>query len=247
MTKPSLDRILKILWLAIGALFLLFLVVGGVMVLSQVIGNAGAASEAERIASSGAPAREQPVAVRYWLPDSIIGTATRIVHVHDGQARGSRSSYQSGGYGASENAVNVMFVDEDGVRLLLDRPAYIRDLSYPGAGQDQAPREWISYVLALDDTDRSGRVDRRDAMALYVTDLEGRDLRPVLTPPLRYQSHAAFGPSRILVYAREPAPDVRDEERMRQRAFLYDVRTGQLTAYAAMDSAAEQAGRILRR
>ena len=36
----------------------------------------------------------------------------------------------------------------------------------------------------------------RDALALYVTGLDGRNLRPVLGPPLRYRSHAAFGPSR---------------------------------------------------
>lgn len=240
-----LDRALKLTWLGIGALLLVFLLAGLVMMASQVIGNAGAASEAERVAGSAASAREEGVAVRYWMPDSIHGTTTRIVRVHQGEARGSRSSYES--RGGSENEVNVMFVDADGVRLLLDRPAYIRDLSYPGAGEDQAPREWISYVLALDDTDRSGKVDARDAMGLYVTDLDGRDLRPVLRPPLRYHSHAAFGPSRILVYALDPASGVRDQARMRQRAFLYDVRASRLTPYAAMDSAAEQAARVLRR
>lgn len=245
--RASLDRALKLTWLGIGALLLVFLLAGVVMIVSQVIGNAGAASEAERVASGPAPAREEGVALRYWLPDSIHGTATRIVRVHQGEARGSRSSYGSGGYGASENEVNVMFVDADGVRLLLDRLAWIRELSYPGSGEDRAPREWISYVMALDDTDRSGKVDARDAMALYVTDLDGRNLRPVLRPPLRYHSHAAFGPSRILVYALDPVSDVRDEARMRQRAFLYDVRANQLTPYAAMDSAAERAARVLRR
>ncbi|HEU4883731.1 MAG TPA: hypothetical protein VFT45_15845 [Longimicrobium sp.] len=246
--KPSLDRTLKLLWLAIGALFLLFLVVGGLMVLGQVIGNAGAGSEAERVASGGEPpAEKEAVAVRYGMPDSILGTATRIVRVDGGPPQGRRASYESryGGYGESETSVNVMFVDEAGVRLLLDRPGFIRDLSYPGAQAKDAPREWISYVVALDDTDRSGKLDAQDAMALYVTDLDGHNLRPVLSPPLRYRSHEAFGPGRILVYALEGTGD--DETRLRQRAFLYDTRTNRLAPYAALDTAAERAGRILQR
>ncbi|HEU0298852.1 MAG TPA: hypothetical protein VFR37_05340, partial [Longimicrobium sp.] len=104
------------------------------------------------------------------------------------------------------------------------------------------------YVLALNDGNGDRRVDGRDDVALYVTDLQGRNLRPVLGPPLRYQAHEAFGPDRILVYALEPPRGERvPEERMRQRAFLYDVRSSQLTAYAAMDSAADRAGRILAR
>jgi hypothetical protein len=247
--KPSLDRTLKLLWLAIGALFLLFLVVGGLMVLAQVIGNAGAGSEAARVASGGErPAEKEPVAVRYGMPDSILGTATRIVRVAAGAGPSRRSSYESGGYGeygGTESSVNVMFVDEAGVRLLLDRPGFIRDLSYPGAEPKDAPREWISYVVALDDTDHSGKLDEHDAMALYVTDLDGRNLRPVLGPPLRYRSHMAFGPGRILVYALDGAGD--EEARMRQRAFLYDTRSNQLAPHTALDSAAERAGRILQR
>jgi hypothetical protein len=218
-----------------------------VLVLSLVGGTAGAGRAAERVASGAAqPAGKEGAAVRYGMPDSILGTTTRIVRVEGGAAQGRRSSYESSGYGAyggSESSVNVMFVDDAGVRLLLDRPAFIRDLSYPGAREKDAPREWISYVAALTDTDRSGRVDAQDAMALYVTDLDGRNLRPVLAPPLRYRSHAAFGPGRILVHALDGAGD--DETRMRQRAFLYDVRSNQLSPYAAMDSAAERAGRIL--
>ena len=243
--KPSLDRAFKLTWLGIGALVLLFLVIGLVMAVSQATRNAGAADEAERVASGERPQAEEPITVRYGMPDSIRGTATRIVRVHDGSAPGRRSGYSSSGYGDAESAVNVMFVDADGVRLLLDRPAYIRELAYPSAQEDDPAVEWISYVIAFDDTDRGGSLDARDAMALYVSDLDGRNLRAVLGPPLRYRTHAALGPGRILVHALEGTG--KDEERMRQRAFIYDVRAGRLAPYAAMDSAADEAGRILRR
>lgn len=246
--KPSLDRSVKMLWLAIGALLLLCLAVAGVMVLSQVIGNAGAGREAARVASQASPVAQEPQSVRYGMPDSIRGTATRIVVVHRGGLTysGRRESYESSG-GARDEA-NVMFLDGDEVRLLLDRPAYIREVSYPKPADADAPRGWISYVLALDDTDRSGTLDGRDKAALYVTDLEGRNLRPVIRPPLRYHGHTALGPMRILVYALQDSAGARvDEYRMRQRAFIYDVASGRLSPYAALDSAAARAGRILRR
>jgi hypothetical protein len=158
-------------------------------------------------------------------------------------------TYASSSGRMSGAEVNVMFVDAAGARLLLDRPAYIREVDYPfpREGENQ-PRTWISYVVALDDTNRDGKLDGRDAVALYVTDLDGRNLRPVLGPPLRYQSHEELGPTRILVYALQPpAGATVDEERMRQRAFIYDLASGQLAPYAALDSAAERAGRILQR
>ncbi|HEX6369315.1 MAG TPA: hypothetical protein VF006_10310 [Longimicrobium sp.] len=248
--KPSLDRTLKILWLAIGALLLLVLMAGGLMVLAQVIGNADAGREAARAVGGPPAAAREARPVRYGMPDSIRGTGTRIVLVSAGAGpayESRRESYGSSSQGTGTE-VNVMFLDGDGVRLLLDRAASIREVSYPRAGADEAPREWISYVLALDDTDRSGALDARDGVALYVTDLDGRNLRPVLSPPLRYQAHDALGPSRILVYALQGAPGAAaDDERMRQRAFIYDVRSGQLAPYAALDSAAERAGRILQR
>ena len=79
---------------------------------------------------------------------------------------------------------------------------------------------------------------------LYVTDVEGRNLRPVLRPPLRYQSHQGMERrhgSWCTRWSRRRAQPV-DEERMRQRAFLYDVASGRLSPYAALDSAAARAG-----
>jgi hypothetical protein len=256
--KLPLDRSLKLLWFAIGVLLLLFLAGAGVMILSEVIGNAGAGREASRVASDPRPADEpRPAAVRYGLPRPIRGTETRMVMVDHGRGYvGSSAGDSYSSRSRSGPEANVMFLDAGGVRLLLDRPAYIREVSYPlpdasngATGEaEAAPREWISYVMALDDDNGDKRVDGRDAVALYVTDLQGRNLRPVIRPPLRYQAHEAFGAGRILVYALEPPRgEAVPEERMRQRAFLYDVRTSQLTAYAAVDSAADRAGRILAR
>lgn len=253
--KPSLDRTLKLLWLAIGVLLLTILAAGGVLILAQWIGNRGAADAAVRVASEARAPREEPRAVRYGPPMPIRGTATRIVMVGYGTGHygpGLTGEYGDGGR-RSGAEVNVMFLDAAGARLLLDRPAFIHRVSYPQPdlepGMDlPAGAAWISYVLALDDTNRNGRLDERDASALYVSNLDGKNLRPVLRPPLRYESHHALDAGRILVYALEPPAGAEvEEDRMRQRAFIYDVASGRLSPYAALDSAAARAGQILRR
>ncbi|HYW10937.1 MAG TPA: hypothetical protein VE871_03245 [Longimicrobium sp.] len=255
--KLNLDRSFRVVWLVVGGLVLLFLLVGGVLIAVQWIGNTGAADDAVRVASEAQPARDEPRAVRYGMPQRMRGTDTRIVLVSYGegdQVPGSSTEYgvydQRGGGGTWVNAV---FMDDAGARLLLDRPAYIRDVTYPvleGAPYPRADslQAWITYLMAVDDTDRNGKLDHRDRTGLYVSDVEGGNLRPALRPPLRYTSHQAMAGGRILVYALEPpAGQHVDEKRMRQRAFVYDVASGRLTPHAALDSAAARAGQILGR
>lgn len=248
MKKPSLDRTLKLLWLAIGILLLTLLTGGGVMILAQVIGNMGSRDTAVRVAGENRAPREEPRAVRLAEPDSIHGTTTRLVAVEYGRA------YQpeGGGYAAASSRyssrvlANVIFLDAQGARLLVDRPANIADMVFP-VSEDHVQR-FITYRIAFDDTNRDGKLDRHDASTLYVTDVEGRNLRPVLRPPLRLHSFQALDAGRMLVYALEPPRGAAvDEDRMRQRAFIYDVASGQLSPYVALDSVAERAGQILRR
>lgn len=249
--KPDLDRTFKLLWLGVGALILLILLAGGVMVLAQVLGNAGAGSEAVRVASESSPARQTPRAVRYGAPREIRGTRTRMVRVSYGKDQELSGGYAS--YGREAAWVNVIFLDGDQARLLLDRPGFIQEIAYPGmddAGRPAADtlQRWITYVMAVEDTDRSGRLDHRDRTGVYVSDLEGRNLRGVLPPPLRYSAHHVLDAQRMLVYALEPPAGARvAEERMRQRAFIYHVPSGRLSPYAALDSAAARAGQILAR
>jgi len=244
--KLSLDRTFRIVWLVVGGLILLALLIGGVLALLQLFGNAGAGDDAARIANEARTAPRKVPAVRYDLPQPIRGTSTRIVLVEDGGSSGYS------GYGRGrESFVNAVFVDAAGARLLLDRPAWIREVRFPRPGDAPADPAWtwISYVMALEDTDRNGILGPLDPMGLYVTDLDGRGLRPVLLPPLRYQRHQPLDGGRMLVYALEPpaGEDRADEERMRQRAYVYDVAAARLSPYTALDSATARAAEIVAR
>ena len=251
--KLSLDRALRWIWLLIGSLVLMLLLVGGALVLAQVIRNAGATDEAVRIAREGQPRREEPRAVRYTPPMEIRGTSTRIIRVGYGSEFEPTRSLSGSGYATFAGGppdVNVIFVDGDSARLLLDRPAFIHRVLLPGEGDTRADSlsTWITYVMALEDADGNGRLNDQDPAGLYVTDRDGRGLRAVLRPPLRYHGHQALDGRRMLVYTLEPPAGQRVErDRMRQRAFIYDVASGQLSPYAALDSAAARAGQVLGR
>lgn len=250
--KLSLDRTFRIVWLVVGGLLLLFLVVAGVLIAVQWVGNAGAGEEAIRVASETQP-RQDSRAVRYGRPQEVRGTDTRLVLVSYGE--GDEASWGSGS-GSSRGGgtwVNAVFLDAQGARLLLDRPGFIRDVDVPGEGDTEYPatdslQTWITYVMALDDADGDGRLDHRDGLGLYVTDVEGRNLRPVLRPPLRYVSHHVLDGGRMLVYALEsPAGRTVDEKQMRQRAFTYDIASGVLSPYVALDSAIARAAQVVAR
>lgn len=251
MNRLSLNRTLALLWTAIGVLLLLLLVGALGMIVVQAVRNAGAAEDAVRVASETRPARQAPRAVRYGAPAEVRGTATRLVLVRYGKGEELSGGYAS--YSRDGAWVNVVFIDGGEARLLLDRPGYIQDIAYPGVNDASRPatdslQTWITYVMAVEDTDRNGQLDHRDRTGLYVSTVDGRNLRPVLAPPLRYSAHHVLDAQRMLVYALEPPAGAEvGEDRMRQRAFIYDMASGRLSPYTALDSAAERAGRILQR
>ena len=248
--KLSVDRALRAIWLAIGVLLLGFLLVFAVVAVTGWIRTMGADEAAVRVArESGAP-REEPRAVRVGLPDSIRGSSVMIATVGNGrgyQPRATDASVHAGEMGSP--MVNVVFLDDQGARLLLDTPAYITEVRYPRLREEHtAAQDWISYQVATEDGNGNGQLDDRDPRSLYVTDLEGRNLRPVIRAPMRLLVHKAIGPGRILVYALEPPQGQQvAEDRMRQRAFVYETATGKLLPFTALDAATDRAAGILAR
>jgi hypothetical protein len=239
--RPSLDRTLKWIWLAIGVLLMVTLVAALVFALAGFLRTRGA-SDAAAAAVGGGTAAAAAVELRASLPEPIDGTTTRIVFLE--RVRGGHAPAPGAIPGRRGGIANVAFVDGAGrVSLLLDRAAYIREVRYPvpaaarsAAGTDVVT--WLTYEIAFEDTDGDGTIDERDAIGLYVGDLEGRDLRPVVEPPLRLRAHRPFGDARIVVQAEEPGGGA--------RAFLYDVATGRVEPFTALDSAVALAGRIAR-
>lgn len=251
------DRLLKRVWLVIGFLVLAGGALGVAGMLVALLTDFGSRSDSVRAPVAGAPAASRPRAIRYDEPLAVRGTRTEIVLIRNGTAEQSRAmsaSYSE--YGESGGAiVNVVFVDSarpEG-RLLLDRPAFIRSVGFAAAGAHNASADslqpWITYEIALGDTNGDGALDRDDDRSLYVSALDGTGLRRV-TPPGMDVLLQRMRPDRrsILVMALEPPAGRRvPPEERRQRAYLYDVPTGRLTPWTALEAPAARAARIVGR
>jgi hypothetical protein len=158
--------------------------------------------------------------------------------------------------------VNVIFLTPGAPqgRLLLDRPAIIHVLGFPTPpdparavimpdSKSDSLQTWITYDITDRDTNGDGTLTSEDGAALYVSALDGSQLRRVVPEPYKVISHTPTQDGRgLLVLALEqPRGKEVGKEEMRQRSFVYDVTSGRLAPYMALDSAADRAARIVGR
>lgn len=250
----DMDRWLKRLWLVNGVLLLVLMVLGTgtllVTLLSGVLGSKNAVMAPDGTQGSAV----KPRAVRYSPPRPIWGTKTRIVVVRYGKGQqGSASGLGSYSYDEyrDEDGPVVNFIFLTGTapgRVLLDKPAYVGEYNYPRS-KDDSLQHWVTYRIALEDTNADGRLDSDDRADLYVSDVDGSNLRRVLPAGMRLLDDHAVGDGRHLVVTALQVPkDWRgSDDELQQQAFLYDVTTGRATPYAALDSLVRDAARTLAR
>lgn len=237
----SLDRALKLIWVTIGGLVLVSLVAGLVVaVVSWSLlgggGDAGSAADADAAAAEVAPPAPT---LRYEVPQPVRGSAWRTMEVY--RVGPNRAGIAS--YGPTRDAVNVIFLSPTGeARLAFDRPVLLRAVDVPREAADSLQR-WVVYDAAVADTDGDGVLTPADRSTLFVGDLEGRGLRPVLPDGVVARGHATLGDGRLLVLALVPPSAGTDvpASQWPQRAFVYEVDTSRLVALAAVDSLAERA------
>ncbi|MFL5540949.1 MAG: hypothetical protein ACJ8J0_18295 [Longimicrobiaceae bacterium] len=241
------DRVLRWVWLINGVLLLALLVFAGGFVAIGALANldGGSPAPSHKASTDSVRAAEAGGPIRYDTPMPVRGSATRIVLIRRGTGYAYSSTASSTSAGGEGAVVNVAFLDASGARLLLDRPGFIRRVRFPGrepeVAGDSALR-WIVYEMALEDSNADRTVDDRDRRSLYVTDLDGRGLRRVLPQGFELREWEGEPDGSLVVTGLELAPA--PGGRMRQRAFVLDP-AGAVRPYAALDSVAAQAGRIV--
>jgi hypothetical protein len=244
------DRLLRWVWLINGVLLLAMLVLGGggllVAFLTSMGGEATVPVRPSGAAPSGARGGEP---VRYDTPIPVRGTDTRVVLVRHGNGYAYTNEYSSSGARGEAAVVNVVFLDAGGgARLLLDRPAYIRSVAFPGheekefADSTRRLRSFV-YEMALKDTNGDGALGDSDRRSLYVSGLDGRGLRQVLPDGYELRDWSPQPDGSILATALLLATGA-DARRMPERAFLVDP-SGTVRPYAQLDSAMDAAGTII--
>ena len=260
----SSDQLFRRVWFINGILLLVLsvglLVAAGYGILSDLWrGDAGGVQTTAK--GTPPPSDARPRALRYGAPEGIVNTGWTLVQVRYGKDYGEPKSgafgsnaYESRGYNGSEGPlVNVAFLPPGGGpgRLLLDRPAYIRYLEFPERTRSSEPVDsvpWITYAIALDDTDQNGRMDSDDRAELYISDLDGANFRRVLPAGLELRSTEILPDRRLFVTVLDRGKDdSKPEDQLPQQAFRYNPRTGELTSDGVLDSLVASASRILGR
>lgn len=255
----NIDRWLKRLWMVIGIVLLPLVMYGAASLIGDLLGRRFRGNDRIEVPDLGAvDSTTRPRAVRYDQPERVLGSVATLVMVRYGSAQaeegaglgGSRNLSLSSSYnGRFSPAINVIFFspgDSEGT-LLFDQPAFVSGVRFP-SGPDDSLRTWLEYEVALQDTDGDRRLDEKDEVSLYVSDLAGRGLTRVLPEGQSYVSSSmGLKPGTILVYSLEiPAgANHSDRDRWRQRAFEYSLATKTATPYPALENPASRAGQIL--
>jgi hypothetical protein len=243
MRAPRVDPLLRWVWLINGVILLALLVAGGVFLLIGALSQLGGGDAGEAPGTHSAENRPREAPLRYDPPEAIRGTSTRIVVIRRGSGYTYRNT-SSSARASDAPAVNVAFLDAQGARLLLDQPAYLAHLRYPGEGgpatRDDSLR-WIVYEAALEDSNGDHRVDDRDRRSLYVTDLNGRGWRRVLPDGFELRDWAGQPDGSLVATAVQLQPDGGP---MPERSFVLEP-SGTVRPYAALDSVVTAAGNIV--
>jgi hypothetical protein len=91
-----------------------------------------------------------------------------------------------------ENTVNIVFLNEDFEKIgnLLNRDGSISQIfisNYFQAKQDDmAPTKHIAYLIAEEDSNQDGVIDRFDEHHLYISNLDGRHLTLVIDKKVKH-------------------------------------------------------------
>lgn len=237
-----MDRLLRWVWLINGVVLLALLVIGGAFLLVGALQNLGD-GDASPEPAARADSAKGAAPLRYDPPGAIRGSPARIVVIRRGTGYTYRNT-SSTARAADAPAVNVSFLDAQGARLLLARPAYIARIRYPGDAASDARGDtlrWIVYEAALEDSNGDERIDDRDRRSLYVSGLDGRGLRRVLPDGYELRDWAGQPDGSLVATAVLLRPG---GEPMPEHAFVLEP-SGTVRPFAALDSVVAAAGRIV--
>ena len=145
--------------------------------------------------------------------------------------------------------VNLIFYSDEAPdgRLLFDREVLIRQVEIPrDAGSEL---DHLLYTVVEEDTNGDGILgDRRDEARLWISDLRGSGLLPVMPDSLVLQEYAVAGDARtihIRSLVRPPLP--RPPEQWQEVLSVYDMKRAELAQLPLDPSVIQRARQLLQR
>ncbi|MBT1700162.1 hypothetical protein KK083_24955 [Fulvivirgaceae bacterium PWU4] len=251
-----MNKFLKVVWSVNGILILLLLLGSGVALLASYISSFSYVSPPEVIVGE---ALEEAKAkglilqgLTYEQPRSIMYTDHFLLPVSIRTYENPRQSSSkldlslgSGSYYSStqeySNVINVVFLNRqmEPQTILLDKKGFIDSFQYPG-NEDALPyqsqakdtlQRHITYLIAFEDSNKDGAIDGADNRDLYLSDLNGANLKKITTN-VDVTHYYFLDKNRILIkfQRREKEP----EEHRKEFLALYAIKESKLTELSSL-------------
>jgi hypothetical protein len=188
----NIDRLIKIVWLSCGAIFLILMLVGvGALFGVDRWFSYSSADEAGVAIDNQDKERleKMKLSLNYNSPTKIGTSEFYIlpVYILYQESATLKAGMSSDSY--RDNSVdqpsNIIFLnkDFDVIRTLLNKKALITKLRYPNQqyydevhGEKEKGMNFILYQIAFGDTDSNGQIDSDDHSDLFISELDGNNL-----------------------------------------------------------------------
>jgi hypothetical protein len=199
--KMEMNKFLKIIWSVNGVILLLVFLLAGVLVLVQLFDSFRFRSQPEIIVGKELEkAKAEGLILQgltYDEPRPVLYTDLYILPVsvktyeNPKDANSNRFSLKSSSAEEYSNVVNVIFLDKsfNTESVLLDKKGFIEAFRYPSSQRiypyhtdsEDTVQHHITYLIAFEDSDKDGALNEQDYSDLYLSDLNGKNLRPITT------------------------------------------------------------------
>jgi hypothetical protein len=146
-----------------------------------------------------------------------------------------------------DRAINILFVNRDGSdpHLLLKKKAFIplADIPQPG----DSLQDFCIYKIVTTDSNGDGRLTWSDRFGLYYSDLQGRNLTPIIGDTVRVFAYAkSYAHQTIFILVGIPTDNKGANEDWPENVYAYDLREHRLSKLLQDNRVLDEARQLLR-
>jgi hypothetical protein len=249
--RPETSRSFKVIGL--GVLFVLASIgVLSILIFMLTI-RSGRGNQEVALVKDTTDHPERAAYTRFSLPRHIPGTRYSRCDVlfvdQDAKSKfeklGSYSSRSGEDYGSTINVAIFDTATED-CRLVFPRPALLRDFERMHDDMDSLVTGLL-YEAYMNDTNHDGLLGTEDNLALFFSDLDGRNLVQITPDSVALEEWKVLGSSRKLAISVKVRPNSSSPQVPPARHLLlwYDLKGRTLSSSRSLDRLLEESKRIM--
>lgn len=253
-----MNKFLKIIWTINGVVLLLVFLVAGGLVLRDLFRDTYYSPQEIIVGEELEKAKAQGLILQgltYEEPRPILHTEFYLLPVsiktYENPKKINKGFHDDRAYNSAYldsrdiqeyfNVVNVIFLNKDfnTESVLLDKKGFIESIRYPTDRrnysyfeEEDTLQRHITYKIAFEDSNKDGAIDGGDNSDLYLSELDGKNLRRVTTG-VSISNYYFLDTDRIMIkyITRDEAPD----EYQKEYFTLYTISKNQLRELTSLD------------